>query len=260
MILKQFYLNCLAHASYVVGDDGAGLAVVVDPQRDIEQYLAFAEANRLRISARRADPPARRLPRRAPRAARSHRRHRVPRRPGQGRVCVPAARRRRHDRARPRAADARSKPRATRPSRSRCWCSTSTSAPTRPHAVLTGDTLFVGDVGRPDLRASLGWSAASLGTPALRLAARQADGAARRQPGLPGARRRIAVRQGARQGDVLDHRRAAAGQLRAAADEPRGVRRAGHRRSARRAGLFRLRRGAERQGASDARPFAGRRA
>jgi glyoxylase-like metal-dependent hydrolase (beta-lactamase superfamily II)/rhodanese-related sulfurtransferase len=34
---------------------------------------------------------------------------------------------------------------------------------TIPHAVLTGDTLFVGDVGRPDLRAALGWSAASLG-------------------------------------------------------------------------------------------------
>ena len=34
----------------------------------------------------------------------------------------------------------------------------------RPHAVLTGDTLFVGDVGRPDLRASLGWSANALGT------------------------------------------------------------------------------------------------
>ena len=33
----------------------------------------------------------------------------------------------------------------------------------RPHAVLTGDTLFVGDVGRPDLRASLGWSATDLG-------------------------------------------------------------------------------------------------
>ena len=32
-----------------------------------------------------------------------------------------------------------------------------------PHAVLTGDTLFVGDVGRPDLRAALGWSAADLG-------------------------------------------------------------------------------------------------
>jgi hypothetical protein len=29
----------------------------------------------------------------------------------------------------------------------------------RPYAVLTGDTLFLGDVGRPDLRASLGWTA-----------------------------------------------------------------------------------------------------
>src|SRR6185503_2773280 len=34
---------------------------------------------------------------------------------------------------------------------------------TEPYAVLTGDTLFVGDVGRPDLRVALGWSAADLG-------------------------------------------------------------------------------------------------
>src|SRR5439155_14475000 len=34
---------------------------------------------------------------------------------------------------------------------------------TEPHAVLTGDTLFVGDVGRPDLRVALGWSAGDLG-------------------------------------------------------------------------------------------------
>ena len=34
---------------------------------------------------------------------------------------------------------------------------------TEPNAVLTGDTLFIGDVGRPDLRAALGWSAAQLG-------------------------------------------------------------------------------------------------
>jgi rhodanese-related sulfurtransferase len=34
----------------------------------------------------------------------------------------------------------------------------------RPRAVLTGDTLFIGDVGRPDLRASLGWSAEELGS------------------------------------------------------------------------------------------------
>ena len=34
---------------------------------------------------------------------------------------------------------------------------------TEPQAVLTGDTLFVGDVGRPDLRVALGWSASDLG-------------------------------------------------------------------------------------------------
>ena len=34
----------------------------------------------------------------------------------------------------------------------------------KPYAVLTGDTLFIGDVGRPDLRAALGWSAAQLGS------------------------------------------------------------------------------------------------
>ena len=36
-------------------------------------------------------------------------------------------------------------------------------AGSEPFAVLTGDTLFVGDVGRPDLRASLGWSSTDLG-------------------------------------------------------------------------------------------------
>src|SRR5205814_765329 len=34
----------------------------------------------------------------------------------------------------------------------------------KPYAVLTGDTLFIGDVGRPDLRASLGWTAKDLGS------------------------------------------------------------------------------------------------
>ncbi len=40
MILKQFYLNCLAHASYLIGDTDSGSAAVVDPQRDIDEYLA----------------------------------------------------------------------------------------------------------------------------------------------------------------------------------------------------------------------------
>src|SRR5262245_24067645 len=49
MILKQFYLNCLAHASYLVGDEATHTAAVVDPQRDIDQYLTFARENGLTI-------------------------------------------------------------------------------------------------------------------------------------------------------------------------------------------------------------------
>ena len=42
MIFKQYYLGCLSHASYLIGDDSTGRAVVVDPQRDVSQYLADA--------------------------------------------------------------------------------------------------------------------------------------------------------------------------------------------------------------------------
>src|SRR6185369_13826572 len=49
MILHQFYLNCLAHASYLVGDEQTRTAAVVDPQRDVDQYLAFAAEHRLQI-------------------------------------------------------------------------------------------------------------------------------------------------------------------------------------------------------------------
>ena len=47
MQFKQFYLGCLAHASYYIGSSGE--AAIVDPQRDVEQYLAEAEANGQRI-------------------------------------------------------------------------------------------------------------------------------------------------------------------------------------------------------------------
>jgi hydroxyacylglutathione hydrolase len=47
MFFKQFYLGCLAHASYLIGS--AGEAAVVDPQRDVDQYIAEAEANSLAI-------------------------------------------------------------------------------------------------------------------------------------------------------------------------------------------------------------------
>ncbi len=47
MYFKQFYLGCLAHASYLIGSEGE--AVVVDPQRDVDQYIDEAEAQGLRI-------------------------------------------------------------------------------------------------------------------------------------------------------------------------------------------------------------------
>ena len=49
MLLKQYYLGCLAHASYLITDEKAGIAAVVDPQRDIDQYLDDAQAQGLQI-------------------------------------------------------------------------------------------------------------------------------------------------------------------------------------------------------------------
>src|SRR5436190_23039407 len=50
VILNQFYLNCLAHASYLIGDEKTRTAAIVDPQRDIAQYLAFASTHGLEIA------------------------------------------------------------------------------------------------------------------------------------------------------------------------------------------------------------------
>jgi hydroxyacylglutathione hydrolase len=47
MYFKQFYLGCLAQASYLIGDGGE--AAVVDPRRDVEEYLQEAERAGLRI-------------------------------------------------------------------------------------------------------------------------------------------------------------------------------------------------------------------
>src|SRR5688500_13798604 len=47
MHFRQFYLGCLAHASYFISSDGE--AVVVDPQRDVQQYLDEAASTGSRI-------------------------------------------------------------------------------------------------------------------------------------------------------------------------------------------------------------------
>jgi hypothetical protein len=47
MCLKQFYLGCLAHASCLIGAEGR--AAVIDPQRDVDQYIDAARENGLEI-------------------------------------------------------------------------------------------------------------------------------------------------------------------------------------------------------------------
>ncbi|RPI04977.1 MAG: MBL fold metallo-hydrolase, partial [Actinobacteria bacterium] len=49
MFFRQYYLGCLSHASYLIGDTTTGRAVVVDPQRDVEQYIADATEHGLKI-------------------------------------------------------------------------------------------------------------------------------------------------------------------------------------------------------------------
>jgi hydroxyacylglutathione hydrolase len=49
VIFTQYYLDCLSHASYLIGDESTGRAVVVDPRRDIDEYLRDAEAAGLTI-------------------------------------------------------------------------------------------------------------------------------------------------------------------------------------------------------------------
>ena len=50
MILEQYYIECLSQASYLIGDETTGRAVVVDPRRDITEYLDDAAKSALRAA------------------------------------------------------------------------------------------------------------------------------------------------------------------------------------------------------------------
>jgi glyoxylase-like metal-dependent hydrolase (beta-lactamase superfamily II) len=161
MILKQFYLNCLAHASYLIGDERSGTAAVIDPQRDVDGYLAFARDHGLAVrhvflTHFHADFLAGHLELRDRAAAT---------------IYLGAAAKAEYKFQPLRDGDTvdfgdvrlevLETPGHTPESISLLVYDLAGSADD-PHAVFTGDTLFVGDVGRPDLRAALGWSAADL--------------------------------------------------------------------------------------------------
>ncbi|MGB6682667.1 MAG: MBL fold metallo-hydrolase [Candidatus Acidiferrum sp.] len=161
MIFKQFYLNCLAHASYLIGDERTCTAAVVDPQRDIDRYLEFAAENGLQIKHAilthlHADFVAGHLELRDRvgamiyLGAKAKAEYRfTPLGDGStlefGRVRLKALETPGHT-----------------PESISLLVYDLHKSETEPYSVLTGDTLFIGDVGRPDLRAALGWSATDL--------------------------------------------------------------------------------------------------
>src|SRR5262245_11170695 len=155
MYFKQFYLGCLAHASYLIGSEGE--AAVVDPQRDIEQYINEAETEGLKIKyviethlhadfvsghrelAERAG--ARIVFGRKADAAFDY----APAKDGDefriGKVILRVLETPGHT------------------PESISILVTDTEISNQPQKVLTGDTLFIGDVGRPDLVSSRGFTA-----------------------------------------------------------------------------------------------------
>ena len=161
MFLKQYYLACLAHASYLVADEATGQAAVVDPQRDVEQYLDDARRVGCRIghvflTHFHADFIAGHLELRDRTGAEIHLGARAsaeyqftPMEDG-AEVSLGAVR-----------LAVLETPGHSPESISILVYDTEQDDET-PYAVLTGDTLFIGDVGRPDLRASLGWGAEEL--------------------------------------------------------------------------------------------------
>src|SRR5271170_1662399 len=161
MFLKQYYLGCLAHASYLLADEASATAIVVDPQRDIQQYID--DANKLGVHIRHvflthfhADFLAGHLELRdrcgadirlGAQAKADYKF--VPMTDGDT-LDFPGLR-----------LQVLETPGHTIESISILVFDLQKDA-NKPYAVLTGDTLFIGDVGRPDLRASLGWTAQEL--------------------------------------------------------------------------------------------------
>jgi hydroxyacylglutathione hydrolase len=162
MILKQYYLGCLAHASYLIADEESGTAAVVDPQRDVDEYVEHAHRLGCRIghvflTHFHADFVAGHLELRDLEGARIYLGARADAeydftRLGDnesvqlGQVRLEVLETPGHS-----------------PESISILVYDLTKDERRPYAVLSGDTLFIGDVGRPDLRASLGWSAEELG-------------------------------------------------------------------------------------------------
>lgn len=161
MLLKQIYLGCLAQASYLIADEKTGEAAIVDPRRDIDIYLEEAEARGFTIkyvflTHFHADYVSGHL----------ELRERTGARIVMGKTAEPEfSFLAMGDGDSVRMGDVRLSVLETPGHTPESICVLvydTAGSDTEPHAVLTGDTLFIGDVGRPDLMASIGITAEDL--------------------------------------------------------------------------------------------------
>lgn len=154
MYFKQFYLGCLAHASYLIGSDGE--AAVVDPQRDVDQYIDEAAAQNLKIkfiieTHLHADfiSGHRELAEKTGaeivfgKEAGATFKHRAVKDGDELTIG---------------AATLRILETPGHTPESICVLVTDAENPEQPPKLLTGDTLFIGDVGRPDLAGGKGYT------------------------------------------------------------------------------------------------------
>lgn len=159
MIFEQHYLDCLSQASYFIGDETTGRAVVVDPRRDVAPYLESAEEHGMTIELVlethfHADFLSGHLELAEKTGAViaygdkaetefDSRKLADGERIELGEVVL----------------EIRHTPGHTPESISIVVYETADSP---PHGVLSGDTMFIGDVGRPDLMSSVGMSSEDL--------------------------------------------------------------------------------------------------
>lgn len=161
MYFQRYYLGCLSHASYLIGDEQTGIAAVVDPQRDIDQYVTEARSKGFEIkyvllTHFHADFIAGHIEMRDQLGAKIYLGARAqadfdftPVKDGDviefGQVRLSILETPGHT-----------------PEGISILVYDLESQPEAPISVLTGDTLFIGDVGRPDLLASIGVTADEL--------------------------------------------------------------------------------------------------
>jgi hydroxyacylglutathione hydrolase len=162
MFFRQYYLNCLSHASYLIGDTTTGRAVVVDPQRDVAEYLSDAEAHGLSIvhvleTHFHADFLSGHLELASQTGATIGFG-----RAAAGRAEFPIETFADGDRIRLGEVELEIRETPGHTPESISIVVYPHGGDMSPYGVLTGDTMFIGDVGRPDLLASFGVTAEEL--------------------------------------------------------------------------------------------------